>query len=110
MNTTFTTPRGAKITIKARELGGFDADVNGKPHTFSAAAFISSDAAIGAHVLLAGNVKAQVPSDMIDAVAAFFAAACEAQKVALKAANEEAAKTYSVENRMRDMHSRFSVN
>lgn len=110
MNITFTTPRGAKVTIRARELGGFDADVNGKAHTSSAAAFIAADVTVGAHVLLAGNVKAQVPADMIEAVTLFFATAREAQKVALAAAKSGAAKTYAVENRMRDMHSRYSVN
>ncbi len=110
MTITFTTPRGAQITIKARELGGFDADVNGKPHTFHAADFIANDAAIGAHVMLAGNVKAQVPADQVEAITKFFADARAAQKIALTAANAQAAKDYAIENRMRDMHSRYSVN
>ena len=110
MTITFTTPRGATITIKARVLGGFDADVNGKQLTFGSAAFVATDAAVGPHVLLYGNVKAQVAADMVAAVATYFADASVAQQAALKAANTEAAKTYAVENRMRDMHSRYSVN
>lgn len=102
MEITFTTPRGAVITIAANEEVGCQASVNGKLHTEYGVKFVAADAAVGPHVTLEG-VKAQVPADQVAAVSAFFRAVSEAQ-------NDLARKTYSVESRMRDMHSRYSVN
>lgn len=110
MKIEFATPRGAKVEITPERYDGFSAEVNGKPHTFSGAKFVCSDADVGPHVRLAGNVKAQVPADRVAEIEAWFAAAKVAQAEALKEANAQAAKDYSTENRMRDMESRWSVN
>lgn len=69
---TFTTPKGAEVKLTAHYLSGFDAEVNGKPHTMTVARFVANDKVAGPHVALAGHVKAQVQPNDVDAVAEFF--------------------------------------
>lgn len=88
MEISFETPRGALIEIKAGKIGGFDASINGKRHTSNVADFIANDPVAGPCVKLAGNGKAQIPAESVEAVAEFFAAAKVAQAAALKAAGE----------------------
>ena len=104
---TFSTPRGAEITIDSVH---FSASVNGKEHTMASAKFVENDAEAGPHILLAGKVKAQIPADRVDEVAAWYTAANKANAEWVAEEGKKAAREFYVENRMRDMGSRYSAN
>lgn len=69
---TITTPRGATIELDGGKHGGsVAAKVNGKPHT-SGSVELGHDAEVGHHLKLAGNVRAQINAEDVDALKAFF--------------------------------------
>ncbi|WP_414832209.1 hypothetical protein [Afifella sp. YEN Y35] len=69
---TITTPRGAIVELDSGETGGLiSAKLNGKPHT-SMGVELGHDPEIGHHLKLAGKLRAQVRSEDVEKLRAFF--------------------------------------